>query len=83
MERQDGRYGGRMEVLRCYSWNPGAPRGADHSAGDKACEIEAPSRAVFMQRPFSTWDKKQGLFKIPGEMAKWVNNCKDKQTLGH
>lgn len=36
-----------------------------------------------MQRPFSTWDKKPGLFKIPGEMVKWVNNYKDKQTLVH
>lgn len=72
-----------MEVLRCYSWNSGAPHGADHSSEDKAREIEAPSRAVFMQRPFAMWDKKPGLFKIPEEMAKWVNDYKDKQTLGH
>lgn len=60
---------GAVAVLRCYSWNPGAPHGADHSAGDKASEIEAPSRAVFMQRPFSMWDKKPGLF--PGDS--WGN----------
>ncbi len=38
---------------------------------------------VFVQRPLSRWNRESGMFKIPGEMAKWVNNWEHKQTQGH
>lgn len=35
---------------------------------------------LFVQRPWSRWNRESGVFKIPGETAKWVNNWEHKQT---
>lgn len=70
---------GRLEVLRCYSWNPGAPHGADHSAWDKACESEAPSRAVFMQRPFQRRTRSEGYLRFLGKwQSGWITTKTNK-----
>lgn len=79
-----GRIGMEVElgrrVLRCYSWNYREPSGPDHSLRDKTVIV---GHTVFVQRPLSRWNRESGLFKIPGEMAKWVNNWEHKQTQGH
>lgn len=67
-------------VLRCYSWNYRAPSGPDHSLRDNTVIV---GHTVFVQRPLSRWNREAGVFKIPGEMAKWVNNWEHKQTQGH
>ncbi len=52
----------------------------DHSLRDKTVIV---GHTVFVQRPLSRWNRESGVFKIPGEMAKWVNNWEHKQTQGH
>lgn len=79
-----GRIGMEMKlsrrVLRCYSWNYRAPSGPDHSFRDKTVIV---GHTIFVQRPLSRWNRESGVFKIPREMAKWVNNWEHKQTQGH
>lgn len=50
---------------------------ADHSFRDKTVIV---GHTLFVQRPLSRWNRESGVFKIPGEMAKWVNNWEHKQT---
>lgn len=50
---------------------------ANHSFRDKTVIV---GHTLFMQRPLSRWNRESGVFKIPGEMAKWVNNWEHKQT---
>lgn len=50
---------------------------ANHSFRDKTVIV---GHTLFVQRPLSRWNRESGVFKIPEEMAKWVNNWEHKQT---
>jgi len=72
-----GRKGVVTEFGRSYFWNYRAPSGPKHSFRDKTVIV---GHTLFTQRPLSRWNRESGVFKIPGEMAKWVNNWEHKQT---